>query len=66
MRFWQDSDDPNWSDEQEAAFIAELRLSVIKNSFRPLDEFDVDVRPDSLRGKVLSMRRLAAELAADD
>lgn len=54
LRYWQDIDDPNWSDETEARFITELSVANIESAFRPRDEFDEDVDPETLRGKVLA------------
>lgn len=50
-------DDPvleAWKSGDEEAFIRELSQVSIRNAFRPRDEFDVDVHPESLRGKVLA------------
>jgi hypothetical protein len=54
MRYWQDSDDPDWSDETEARFITELGMWNMEHALRPRDEFDVDVDPETYRGKVLA------------
>lgn len=43
-----------WLAEDDEAFIRELSLFSIRNAFRPRDEGDMDVHPDSLRGKVLA------------
>ena len=54
MEFWQDSDDPNWSDEREVQFLTALSEWNVANAWRPRDEFDVDVHPESYRGQVLA------------
>ena len=39
----------------DEAFVRELSLNSIAHAFRPRDEFDVDVDPESLRGKILKL-----------
>ena len=55
LDYWQDIDDPDWSDEREAAFITALSLHSANHAFRPPDDLDEDVHPESLRGKVLAL-----------
>lgn len=43
-----------WRTYDDETFIRELSLANIESAFRPRDEFDVDVHPESLRGKVLA------------
>jgi hypothetical protein len=43
-----------WATGDDETFVRELSLNNIEQSFRPRDEFDVDVHPESLRGKVLA------------
>ena len=54
LRYWQDTDDPNWSDETEARFIQELGAWNVENALRPRDAYDVDVHPETFRGHVLA------------
>lgn len=43
-----------WKAGDDEAFIRELSLFSIRNAYRPRDEWDVDVHPESLRGKILA------------
>lgn len=54
-QFWQDSDDPNWSDEREAQFITALSVWNVENAMRPRDQYDVDIHRESYRGQVLAL-----------
>jgi len=46
----------------DEAFIRELSKVNIENAYRPRDEFDVDVDPESLRGQILAMHDAYAAL----
>lgn len=43
-----------WRAGDDEAFIRELSLFNIERAFRPRDETDFDVSPDSLRGQILA------------
>ena len=65
---WRPWDELGWSDE----FMAEVQRAAIESAFRPRDEWDVDVDPESIRGKVLAdmdaldaaFAKLSADIAA--
>ena len=42
-----------WREEDDETFVRLISESNLDAALRPRDEFDVDVHPESLRGKVL-------------